>query len=203
MENKDNCCSLKNNSDKKGFLNGIIYGLLPHAFCIGFIVFSIIGATTFTVLFKNALMIPYFFHFLVAISFIFATISAIFYLKSKDCLCFSGIKSKWRYLTILYSVTILVNFFMFFAVFPVLANINSGSTTAQYQSQLKKITMAVDIPCSGHSILIIDELKNIQGVQDVKFEMPNNFEIKYDPTVTSVEKITSLDVFKTYKATIQ
>jgi len=202
MQNKDVCCKIDNNSDKKGFLKGIIYGLLPHTFCIAFVVFSVIGATTFTVIFKNVLLIPYFFHLLVAISFVFATISAVFYLKSKNSFSFPGIKSKWKYLTILYSVTILVNLSMFFVVFPVLANIDYNKITEQ-QTGLKDLSLSVEIPCSGHSFLIISELKKVNGVSDVRFTMPNIFEIKYDASLTSVEKITSLDVFKTYKVTIK
>jgi len=202
MENKNDCCKINNDSEKRGFLKGIIYGILPHIFCIAFVIFSVIGATAFTVIFKNILLIPYFFHLLVAISFVFATISAVFYLKSKDCLCISGIKNKWRYLIILYGVTILVNLLMFFVVFPVLANINYNKTSQQ-QNNFKNISLEVKIPCSGHSFLIIGELKKIEGVGNIKFRMPNIFDIEYNPSLTSIEKITSLEVFKTYTANIK
>jgi len=198
MENKNDCCSPRNNPDKGGVLKGVMLGLLPHTFCIAFIVFSAIGATAFTVLFKSALLIPYFFHLLVAISFVFATISAVIYLKSKDCLCVSGIKSKWKYITILYSVTILVNLFMFFGVFPVLANADYKQIE-QEQSLQNKLSLVVDIPCSGHSFLITSELKKIDGVGNVKFKMPNIFEVEYDSSKTSID----IDVFKTYKATVK
>jgi len=179
---------------------GIFYGLLPHTFCIGFVVFSVIGATTATALFKNFLLIPYFFHLLVVLSFIFATISALIYLKKNDCLCVSGAKSKWKYLSILYSTTILINLFVFFVVFPALAN--AGPINISPTDQLSALSIKVDIPCSGHAPLIIDELKNDDGIGAVKFNMPNNFEIKYNSQKTSPEKIISLDIFKTYKATI-
>jgi hypothetical protein len=202
MENKESCCKASNNAGKKGFLQGIIYGILPHTFCIAFVIFSVFGVTAIGVIFKNILLIPYFFQFLVVTSFVFATISVIFYLKTKGCLCFSGIKNKWRYITILYSVTILVNLSMFFLVFPALANINYNKPTVG-QGQLEDLVLVVQIPCSGHALLIIDELKKIDGVNDVKFKIPNVFEIKYDPAKTSSQKIILLEIFKTYKATIQ
>jgi len=157
MENKDSCCNIKSNSDKKGFLSGIVYGLLPHTFCIAFVIFSVLGATFATAIFKNILLIPYFFHFLVIISLVFATISAVLYLRKQNNFCIAGIKSKWKFITILYSVTILVNLSMFFIVFPVLANINYGEISQQ--GQLKDLNLVVQIPCSGHSFLIISELK--------------------------------------------
>jgi hypothetical protein len=204
MENKNTCCKTADNTNKKGMLKGIVYGILPHSFCIAFVVFSVIGATAVGAIFKNILLIPYFFEFLIIISFVFATISVIFYLKSTSCLCLSGIKNKWKYITILYSVTILVNLSMFFVVFPALANVDYNKNITGQQNQLtSKLSLAVEIPCSGHSFLIIDELKKIDGVVDVRFKMPNIFDISYNDKITSVEKITSLEVFKTYKATIK
>jgi hypothetical protein len=38
--------------------------------------------------------------------------------------------------------------------------------------------------------------------QAIKFKMPNTFEVTYDPKKISVEKITSLEIFKTFKPTI-
>lgn len=54
-----NCCNKNNkqpqmNEEKKkpkGFLVGLIYGLIPHIGCIGFIIFSILGVTTATIFF--------------------------------------------------------------------------------------------------------------------------------------------------------
>jgi len=200
MENKNSCCNELKSSNKNGFWSGLLFGLFPHAFCIGFVVCSVIGAVAFTQVFKNLLLIPYFFSLMVAISFVFATISAVVYLKMNKCCNFSGAKSKWKYLTILYSVTILVNLSMFFVVFPALANINQQSVDAQIQQSI--LNLQVDIPCSGHSFLIISELKKVDGVLSVNFKMPDNFEVNYDSQKTSPEKIISIDVFKTYKANI-
>lgn len=204
MKNQNFCCEAenKNKVNKKGFLKGLIYGILPHSFCIAFIVFSVAGAVGATALLKDILLIPYFFEFLVILSFVFATLSAVIYLKSKNCLCVSGIKSRWKYLTILYSATILINLFMFFVAFPILANINYNSLPSG-NDKSENLSLAVEIPCSGHSFLIIDELKKIDGVSSVKFKLPNIFEVIYDPQKTSYQQIISPEIFKTYKATVQ
>jgi hypothetical protein len=65
------------------------------------------------------------------------------------------------------------------------------------------MSIEVQIPCSGHAPLIIDELKENGGVDIVKFRLPNIFEIKYDLGKTSPERITSLEIFKTYGVSIQ
>jgi hypothetical protein len=190
------------NAGKKGFLKGIAYGILPHSFCIAFIVFSAIGAVGATALVKDILLIPYFFEFLIILSFIFATFSAVIYLKSKKCLCISGIKNRWKYLTILYSATILINLLMFFVVFPAMANINYDKALANGRDY-KNLSLSVQIPCSGHSFLVINELKKIDGVNNVKFKLPNIFEVTYDPQKVSYQQIVSPEIFKTYKATVQ
>lgn len=193
------CCKINNKNKDKGILKGILYGLVPHTFCILFVVFSIIGAVSLTAVFKKFLLIPYFFHFLIFLSFIMATISAIVYLKRNDCLCGQGIKRKWKYLTILYGITIFVNMFMFSYVFPVLANINSKNLVFEDTTNL---SITVQIPCSGHAPLIIDELKKDPGIKNIVFSMPNKFKIDYDPKQTNPQKISSMEIFKTYTCTI-
>lgn len=205
MQNKQkDCCqnNIKNTKNKKGFLWGIFYGLAPHTFCILFIIFSIIGATTGTLLFKNILTIPYFFQILVSISFIFATISAIIYLKRSQNLSIQGLKNKWRYLTILYSTTIIINLLFFTLIFPAAANLHATqkNITTQQTSQLEKLTLEVNIPCSGHASLIIDELGKTNGIINVSYKIPKNFIITYDPKSTSPTSITSLEIFKEFKA---
>ena len=87
---------------------------------------------------------------------------------------------------------------MFFVVFPALANINSG--TIDQNNYRASLSVAVQIPCSGHAPLIVDELKKEDGIGFIKFKMPNNFQIAYNPGQISPEKIISLDIFKTFKA---
>ena len=91
---KKDCCSAaeSNVKDKRGLLAGIVYGLLPHSFCIAFVVFSAIGATTGALVFKKFLLVSYFFQILVLVSFVFATISAVIYLKRNGILSWQGIK---------------------------------------------------------------------------------------------------------------
>jgi len=205
----EDCCQSKN-QDKlslekeqgKGFWSGLFYGLIPHSFCIAFIVFSIIGATTATVFLQKLLIFPYFFQILMAISVLFATFSAWFYLKNLHLLSFTGIKRKANYLLTLYGATILINLLFFFIIFPVLANFNSNrnpSVLAE-NTALSLVTLRVDIPCPGHAPLINGEIKKLPGVQSVYFQFPNLFEVQYDAKKISPEEILNLEIFKTYKA---
>jgi len=57
--NQKTCCQKE--TKNKGFFAGILYGILPHTFCIAFIILSTLGATTATFLLKPLLLTPYFF----------------------------------------------------------------------------------------------------------------------------------------------
>lgn len=215
------CCDEEKQEDKKkrGFWTGLLYGLIPHIGCIAFIVFTILGVTAATSLFKPLLLNPYFFHILVALSIVFATISAFLYLKKQGFirkgLIRAGLKRKWKYLLTLYGTTVGINLLLFMIIFPIAANFNSGTTfTAavigafggggelELSDSDSLITLQVKIPCPGHAPLIIGELKTIDGVSAVKFKFPNSFDVGYNPEKTSREQILSLDVFNTYKATV-
>lgn len=215
LSNQKSCCSQTNlKKNKKGFCIGILYGILPHTFCIAFILFSVIGATTATIFFKKFLLNPYFFHILIGISFIFATLSALLYLKRNGILSIQGVKRKWRYLFTLYGTTIFINLVLFLVIFPIVANLNSGSSLAaaiitafggqgtELTDSGSLLTLKVNIPCPGHAPLIIDELKGIEGVKVVKFKFPNLFDVVYDSERTSKQLILSLEVFNIYKATV-
>jgi len=210
-----NCCNNIKKEDRKerGFLAGILYGLAPHTFCILFIVFTVLGVTTATTLLKPLLLNPYFFYLLIALSLIFATISAVIYLKKNGILSFQGIKRKWKYLSILYGTTISINLILFMVIFPITTNLNSGlpltaaisssfSERVQEKNSQSYLTLEVEIPCPGHAPLITGELKAIAGVENVNFRFPNKFDVNYNPTETSKEAILSLSVFNTYKATV-
>jgi hypothetical protein len=211
-QDKKNCCVDAKGKEKKGILSGILYGLVPHSFCIAFAVFSIIGATTATAFLKKFLLIPNLFAFLIFVSLLLATISSIIYLKKTDCLCASGIKKRWRYLSIMYSTTILANLVMFLVVIPALANSNfskppvskgiAASEVLGDAANLAELSMEVQIPCSGHATLIMDEIRKNYAVDSIKFKLPNTFQVKYDPREVSPEKIAALEIFKTYPATI-
>lgn len=62
------------------------------------------------------------------------------------------------------------------------------------------LTLKVNIPCPGHSGLIIYELEKLGGVKDAKFKFPDIFDVYYDSSKTSKEKIIGLDIFKEYNA---
>lgn len=64
-------------------------------------------------------------------------------------------------------------------------------------------SMKVNIPCSGHAPLIIDELKKEKGVEIVRFKMPNIFTIGYNLGKTNPQKISSLEIFKTFMIEIK
>jgi hypothetical protein len=194
MENAEkDCCAQKTDARQ-----GIIYGLIPHIGCIAFIAGSILGVTVLTEAFKPMLLNRYFFYILVAISLGFATLSSMLYLRKNGMLNRSGIGKKWKYLSAMYGSTIGVNLALFLFVFPALANMNAGTATAGAST----ITLAVDIPCSGHATLISGELKTIDGVEAVTFSAPNKFTVSYDPAKTDSNKILALDVFKTYSASL-
>jgi copper chaperone CopZ len=121
---------LKSKTEKSSIKQGIIYGLIPHTGCIAFILASVLGVTVATELFKPLLLNPYFFYILILISFIFATISAIIYMKKQGFITFNkgeggleigfspeGIKRKWKYLSTLYETTIGVNLLLFMIIF--------------------------------------------------------------------------------------
>lgn len=195
------CCASKKDR-KKGFVNGVIYGLVPHTFCILFIIGSILGVALFTSAFKPFLANKNFFYILIALSFSFATLSAALYLKKNNCLCTSGAKKRWKYLSILYSTTIAVNLLFFFVIFPAVANIGTVSGRAisnDSLSDLSSLTLKVDIPCSGHAPLIISELEKLDGVKDVKYD--GNFIVSYDSSNVTKQDILNLEIFKEYKAT--
>jgi len=200
-ESKDCCGNIicENNKDK-GILKGIAFGIIPHTGCILFIIAAIFGATLATTFFKPFLMNKYFFFGLIALSLLFATLSAGFYLKKQSLLNFEGIKKKKGYLTIMYGLTIAINLLLFLFIFPLLANV--GASSGDFNSDdLNSFKIKVAIPCSGHALLITDELK-IAGAENVLYEFPNYFIVSYNSSKISKEGLLSLDVFKEYKATI-
>jgi len=199
---KPTCCQ----PPKKptNLLNGIFYGILPHGFCIAFIIFSILGVTAATSFLKNWLMNAYFFPLLILLSIALVTVSAVIYLKRNQALSWQGIAENRRYLFLLYSTVIATNLILFLVVFPLTANLKfspdwKNSILAQ---EVESKTIKVAIPCSGHAPLVIDELKKVKGIVDVQFQLPNLFNITYQPKETSIEKILETDIFKSFKAEI-
>ena len=205
----------KNSGKKESVLKqGIIYGLVPHIGCIGFIAASILGATIAVEFFKPFLMNPWFFHILVLISIGFATISSIFYLRKQGLLSRLGVLRKKKYLATMYGITVGINLILFLLVFPMLANLDTGSfaenagtvglagDSGQLAAGNSLIRLQVDIPCPGHAPLISGELKTIEGITGVRFDFPNYFDVAYDSEQTSKEEMLALEVFEIYKPSV-
>jgi hypothetical protein len=143
-----------------------------------------------------------FFYILLALSFVFATLSALIYLKRLQMLSLHGIKHKWKYLSVLYSTTIGINVLLFLFIFPVVANIATAGESGNVANNniLSNLTLKVDIPCPGHAPLISGELQTINGVNSVQFRFPNYFDVSYDSAITSKDKILGLGIFIEYPA---
>jgi len=198
------CCDNKKVERKKGgkktFWKGLSYGLIPHIGCIAFIIGSILGVTVLMQFFKPLLMNRYFFHFLMLISIGFATLSSVLYLRKHKNMNVKGIKKNKGYLTIMYGSTIGINLILFMLIFPFLANF-TGAAVVDI-SGLSSFSISVDIPCPGHAPLISSELQTINGVEGSQYSFPNDFEVYYDPGLTSETEILSLSVFGEYPASV-
>ncbi len=202
QKNIPDCC--KADSTKKGIVSGIIYGLVPHAGCIAFMLAAVFGATAAMSIIKPLLLSSYFFYGLIALSLVFATISAVIYLYRHKSLSAAGIKHRWKYLSILYGTTIIVNLLFFMVIFPmVTAQVYSGEPANVPANGVGKLTINVDIPCPGHAPLISEELKKVEGVQAVKYNFPNEFVVAYDASKTSKDKILGILIFQTYPAKVK
>ncbi|HLD58230.1 MAG TPA: cation transporter [archaeon] len=183
---------------------GILFGIVPHIGCIAFILASVFGATVAIEFFKPLLLNPLFFYILIGISFLFAGISAMFYLKRNKILSLRGIMMKKKYIATMFSSTIGINMLFFFFIFPMAASLGMGTAQGSPGSLGANylLTLQVDIPCAGHAPLISNELKGLEGVSKVSFEFPNFFRVECDLSKAPKEKILSLEVFKTYGAKI-
>lgn len=194
------------NSEKKksnNILKALTYGIIPHIGCIGFIIGSVLGVSVLMRFFRLLLMSKYFFYGLVALSLGFATVSVLLYLKNNELLSVRGLQRKWKYVSITYGSTVGVNLALFLIVFPMLANVSASTGGDQIAlGTTEFITLRVNIPCSGHAPLISEELKTINGVQEVKYSTPNIFAVKYDSGRTTKNEILKLAVFGEYPATV-
>jgi hypothetical protein len=202
-ETKDCCQPCDTDNTKGGFWSGLLMGLIAHSGCILFIVFTILGVTTLSAFFKPLLTNKFSFYFLIILSFVLTTISAIIYLNKARLLSWLGIKRKWKYLATLYGTTIAVNLILFLVVFPAMANwrIGLGGTAslAEINQTSSKLSLEVDIPCSGHSYLIITELKKNQGISEVIYRTPDFFDVYYDSSKTTKEQILASEIFTSFK----
>lgn len=202
---EENCChtSIDKPTDKPNFWQGIFYGILPHSFCILFIIFSILGVTVATAFLKRFILNYYFFPILILISFSFAVLSAVIYLKRINSLSLEGVKRQSRYLTILFTSVIGVNLLLYLVVFPTVANLGYAqklSAAVSRQNNLVTKTIKVNVPCSGHAPLVINEVEKINGVVAVKYRLPNLFDITFNPSKVTLPQILNLSLFTSFKA---
>lgn len=217
-EKEKPCCK------KSGLKEGVAFGLLPHVGCIAFLAFSLLGVTAAAAFFRPLLLNPAAFYVMIALSFGIMTVSAFFYLRRLSLLTLAGARSKWKYLSVMYSSAVAVNLAMFFVVFPAAVNVDfpvataspagpatmvtpaSGATglaAAGFQNTaVETVRLAVNIPCSGHAPLIKSELMALSGVKSVKFSFPNVFAVEYDPAVISKDAILSASIFRDYPAAV-
>lgn len=204
-------CSPAASKEGQGLLMGIVYGLAPHTFCILFIVLSVLGATAGTSLLRRFLYIPYLFQIIVGLSLVFATISAVLYLRRNGLLSMPGVRFKWKYLSLLYGTTVGINLLFFLVVFPLVANADFQppaasavvASTQGVSANAGAVTLQVNIPCSGHAPLIMDELRKVDGITGVRYQFPNLFQVTYDTSKLTVQKILAIDVFKEFPARVK
>ena len=189
---KPDICKDKGN-ESKGLLAGIVAGTIPHIGCMAFIIFTLLGITFLSSLFKQFLILKWAFPLMILLSFILAGISSFFYLRKNCCV------NKTKYLAILFSSVILINLLLYFVIFPATANISGYSVGNTDKTKL--IILQVSIPCSGHAPLIIDELKKLPEVKAVNYRTPNYFDVECDSDLDE-EKLLNLDIFEEFPCKI-
>ena len=200
-DNKElkSCCQPVSGKKPQGLWQGLLYGIVPHIFCILFIIFSIVGSTIGATFAGKFLRVPYFFQFLVLLSLAFAFISAFFYLKRLSLLNWSGIKQSWKYLSILFGLTVIINLVLFFGIFPAVANIGSGQALVSDQT----LVLNVALPCPGHASIVTQDLLSQSGISAVKYQLNNNsFVVSYNPELVTASQIIGRDIFQEFRAKI-
>ncbi len=170
--NIKDCCGPSTASRSSGLLRGILFGILPHTFCILFVIFSVIGATSGVAFVQRFFIIPYLFQILIAVSFAFATLSAAFYLKRSSNLSMAGIKKKWKYLTIMFSTTVAVNLILFYIVLPGIGNIRSDKN-----NNIASVTS--DIGQNNQEIQVIEMDQSGSGYSPSQFTVKANKPVKW------------------------
>lgn len=197
MEKKD-CCGVEKKS--KSLLVGMLYGLVPHLGCIFFIIGSLLGSTLLIKAFKPFLISKYSFYFLIGISLSAATFSSLLFLKKNQSLSLQGARKRWKYLSFMYGSTVGVNLLLFLVIFPLFADFSASAGMSREDSS--SLILKVDIPCTGHAPLISEELKNLEGISEIKFDFPDYFKIRYNPKKISEKKILTLEIFNNYPTII-
>lgn len=195
---------------REGLLWGVFYGLVPHTFCILFIVFSVVGATLATSFVQRVLLVPYLFQVIVALSVGLATLSAAIYLRRNGLLSRLGIRRKWRYLATLYGTTLAVNMLFFWVIFPAVAGFQSSPRVSAAgvtqsigaQADLTQVTIQVAIPCAGHAPLVLGYLKKTPGVYEAQYISPDRFRIAYSANGTTLDQVLDQEIFRAFETVV-
>ena len=192
--NVKECCTSPTTSQSSGLLRGVLFGILPHTFCILFIVFSIIGATGGVVFIQRFFTVPYLFQILIAMSFVFAALSAVFYLKRSGNLSMAGIKKKWKYLTIMFSTTVAVNLILFYIVLPGIGNIKSDK-----DNNIASATS--NIEQNNQEVQVIEMDQSGGGYTPSQFTVKANKPVKWiihskSQSCSASIKVTALGILK-------
>lgn len=176
---------VKTPAERTGFLWGIFYGLVPHTFCILFVIFSIIGATSGAVFMKKFLFVPHLFQYLILLSLFFATLSAIFYLRRNKLFSMAGIKKKWLYLVILYSTTMAINLLFIYWILPAAANIG------KQDANVTAITQITNINDDNVQVIRMDQVG--AGYKPNSFTIKKNVPVKW--IITSKSQSCAASIF--------
>jgi hypothetical protein len=194
-------------SKKKGFLMGILYGLLPHAGCFLVISLPLLGLTTVSAFLIPLLVNSYFLYILIFFSVICTTISALLYLRRRNALSIKGAKENFRYIAILYGTVLIVNLLVFKLAFPFFANIYAFSSQennvlGERVELTENLKLEVNLPCSGHAFLVTGQLRNLEGVSNVVYVYPDIFEVVYLFEEISPSEIMEIEIFSEFEAKI-
>lgn len=202
------CCRRVEGRRGAGLLRGLFYGLVPHTFCILFIVFSVAGATMASTLVSRVLYVPYLFEIVVALSLASAGISGLLYLRRNGLLSWRGARLRWRYLGGMFGATLAVNLLFFWVVFPAVANLDLSPRAAAQApaagdadvAALASATLRVAIPCPGHAPLVIGALRDAAGVRSARYDGADLFRVEYDAGATTLDEVLALPVFEAFPA---
>lgn len=100
------------------------------------------------------------------------------------------------FIAILFLLAIMGLFAFFFK-----SNSPTGNTITNLpDSKHSILNLEIALPCSGHGILIINALNNLEGVIKVEYAPIKNFKVYYDESKISESEILSLTIFKQYPA---
>jgi hypothetical protein len=159
----ENCCCDDDHGHKEpGVMTGVIYGMIPHSFCILFVICSVLGVTVASQFLRQFMLLPYFIPLLIGVSLVFATISSTIYLKKTGNLSLKGVSRKKNYLMILFGSIILVNLLFFEYVMPAIGNINTPiKGTEKNIEKVVEQDISKENICSDGTACPVDELPSM------------------------------------------